>query len=133
MKSVKSSVADVMTKVSNLGFEAKCKLASALGIANAVAMGAFCAPTGNIETIVNTVGRIIFGFIWFIGAIQLVMGIVAAVKAATDEDQGGDQNGISKGVKKAVAGILLVVGPAAILNLVGLDPLSLGTSLFSGL
>ena len=125
MKTVKN----VLAKTSN----AKMKIGAVLASANLVAMSVMCAPTGNIETIVNTVGRIIFGFIWFIGAIQLVMGIVSAVKAATDEDQGGDQNGISKGIKKAVAGILLVVGPAAILNLVGLDPLSLGTSLFSGL
>ena len=127
------NVRNLMTKASNVGTMAKAKIATALVAANVVAMTALCTPTGNIETIVNTVGKIIFGFIWFIGAIQLVMGIVSAVKAATDEDQGGDQNGISKGVKKAIAGILLVVGPAAILALVGLNPLSLGTDLFAGM
>lgn len=112
---------------------AKVAATAALIAADTAGMAALCAPTGNIETIVNTVGKIIFGFIWFLGAIQLVMGIVSAVKSATDEDAGGDQNGISKGMKKAIAGILLIVGPAAILGLVGLNPLTLGTDLFSGL
>lgn len=104
-----------------------------LAVANIASASALCVPTGNIESIVNTIGKLIFGFIWFLGAIQLVMGVVSAVKAATDEDAGGDQNGISKGVKKAIAGILLIVGPASILALVGMNPLTLGTNLFAGM
>lgn len=143
MKNLKRSVNKVisvafekLSAIEKLLFNKRNAIAAGLVAANMVGMTAFCsggAPAGNIETIVNLLGRLFFGCIWLLGAFQAVMGFVAVAKAANDEDQGGDQNGIGKGVKKAIIGLALLFGPAIILTAVGYHPLSLGTDLFGGM
>ena len=95
---------------------------------------AFCAPTGSLEDIVNKVGTLAFGVLELVGAILLVLGIVAFVKTMTgDDDHGTDQNATSKAIKKIIGGALMVFGPLLVLGWIGATPTTLGTTFFGGL
>ena len=93
---------------------------------------AFCA--NELETLINKVGTLAFGVLELVGAVILVLGIVAFVKTMTgDDDHGADQNATSKAIKKVIGGALMVFGPIIVLKWINATPTTLGTKFFGGL
>ena len=117
----------------------KVRAAAASSIMMGTSIFGMCAQ--SIASMVNTIGMLGFGVLMFVGAFQLVTGIMAFAKSMTgDDDQGADQNGISKGIKKAIAGLIMVLGPFVFLGLLDANaagikatPFNLGDYFFNGL
>lgn len=127
-------VHEIMVQANEVMMRNKTKLAGVAAVVTAVMTMAFCAPTGSLEDIVNKVGTLAFGVLELVGAILLVLGIVAFVKTMTgDDDHGTDQNATSKAIKKIIGGALMVFGPLLVLGWIGATPTTLGTTFFGGL
>ncbi len=127
-------VQEIMVQANEVMMRNKTKVAGVATVVTAAMTVAFCAPTGSLEDIVNKVGTLAFGVLELVGAILLVLGIVAFVKTMTgDDDHGTDQNATSKAIKKIIGGALMVFGPLLVLGWIGATPTTLGTTFFGGL
>ncbi len=127
-------VQEIMVQANEAMMRNKTKVAGVATVVTAAMTVAFCAPTGSLEDIVNKVGTLAFGVLELVGAILLVLGIVAFVKTMTgDDDHGTDQNATSKAIKKIIGGALMVFGPLLVLGWIGATPTTLGTTFFGGL
>ena len=127
-------VQEIMVQANEAMMRNKTKVAGVATVVTVAMTMAFCAPTGSLEDIVNKVGTLAFGVLELVGAILLVLGIVAFVKTMTgDDDHGTDQNATSKAIKKIIGGALMVFGPLLVLGWIGATPTTLGTTFFGGL
>ena len=132
MKKCISFVWDVMSQAKEVVMQNRRKLAGASALVLGGSSIAFCA--NELETLINKVGTFAFGVLELVGAVLLVLGIVAFVKTMTgDDDHGTDQNATSKAVKKVIGGALMVFGPIIVLKWINATPTTLGTKFFGGL
>ena len=132
MKKCISYIWEAMTQANQAVMRNKRKIAGASSLVLLGSSIAFCA--NELETLINKVGTLAFGVLELVGAVLLVLGIVAFVKTMTgDDDHGTDQNATSKAIKKIIGGALMVFGPLLVLGWIGATPTTLGTTFFGGL
>ena len=132
MKKCISYVWDAMSQANKAVIRNKGKITGALALILGGSSIAFCA--NELETLINKVGTLAFGVLELVGAVILVLGIVAFVKTMTgDDDHGSDQNATSKAIKKVIGGALMVFGPIIVLKWINATPTTLGTKFFGGL
>ena len=134
MKKICMLINNAVIRANHVWADSRKKVAGVATVVTVAMTMAFCAPTGSLEDIVNKVGTLAFGVLELVGAILLVLGIVAFVKTMTgDDDHGTDQNATSKAIKKIIGGALMVFGPLLVLGWIGATPTTLGTTFFGGL
>ena len=82
--------------------------------------GAFAAPSIDINNTLETIMTVIYGFLYFAGAINIIMGIVN-VAGAMSEEGGQDAMQLQRGKGRIVRGAIMVAAPT-VLSLFGITP-----------
>ena len=99
---------------------AKAAPALAIGVMALSTAGAFASPSIDINNTLETIMTIIYGFLYFAGAINIIMGIVN-VAGAMSEEGGQDAQQLQKGKGRIVRGAIMVAAPSVLL-LIGISP-----------
>ena len=85
------------------------------------ATAAFAAPTIDINSTLETIMTVIYGFLYFAGAINIIMGIVNVAGAMSEEGGGQDAQQLQKGKGRIVRGAIMVAAPT-VMSLFGITP-----------
>ena len=108
----------VLNKIQS-GFSKAAPVAMAAAMAMAL-NPAFAAASVDINSMLSKVMTVVYGFLYFAGVINIVLGIVN-IAGAMGEEGGQDAQQLQKGKGRIIRGAIMVAAPSVLLIL-GINP-----------